>query len=465
MLGKGALIKLLILLLFISSFHLYAQDNESDEFDDLDEMGLLEDDLDSIAPIEEEISDKEETDDIASDGGLEDEISEDELNFDVDENEVVERKLPPVNEPGSDDILTELNLNEEEFDKEKEEQSQEDIFAELYSEETDSEISNSADFEQKDRDNINVFTIEKRQSINEIVKSAKRDSTRNLTPDQVKALKLQLEDIAKSPTRLIQVFKGTRLIRIKDNQIVYTPRTFTARAHTLTDYYKNRYIVNKEGELVYKIFYENTSDIKQITTLYRTPHYFKPLKQKKNLNIIDIKEPVYHFNFKFHTGLNYPEYTQSLLPDPSSFAPVLRLEGNYWLANNFKFDPGFTFSFESISGNMAGDNKYSIVSYSVGPQIRTKPIWDSDFALYTQVRISLYSNLSYTTTSETQDIELAETALVIGAENNKAKTNFNYGFNIQRKWIKANTTDLVAQVSNRVDYDDSFAVFLGYIWK
>lgn len=305
-------------------------------------------------------------------------------------------------------------------------------------------------------------------NVEEIVDQSQKNSLRTFTSYELKALKIQLTDIAESPLRVFHIGKGTKLVRIKDNKIVYPPKKLMVRAHTLQDFNQNLYIIDKKGNLLYKVYYQDAANIARVTNLYRPPHRFKRIIKKikkdkfdKNLNT--------SFKVNLHTGLNSPNYTKSLLGNPSGFAPLIRTEATVLSNQNFLFDLGLTAMFESISGKFETNGRYNISSFTFGPSFKSKPLI-GDFGITIQPRISAFSRISISKNNTSHVVELAETALLLGLENeNKYHLygHFLYGINIQRKWIKTDTKKLFLDVGSDINSDDSIAIYIGHQsdWK
>lgn len=310
---------------------------------------------------------------------------------------------------------------------------------------------------------INDFAKIKDSQVDQVVEEVKKNNKSRFTHYEINVLKVQLKDIAKSPIKVFQITKGAKLIRISDSKVLYTPKTITVRAHTLTDFYKNKYVIDKKGKLLYKVHFQSISDIGRITNLYRAPRRFKRLEKKIKKVIYDDK---FDFSVKFnvHTGLSSPEYTKSLLSDPSPFAPLLRLESTIQTNQKFFFEPGFSFMYESVSGNFESNGNYNISSFSVGPSLKSQPLL-FDFGLIIQPRVSLQSQVNYSKNGFTNQFDLAETTFLLGLEKEKYYKGFGhytFGLNFQRKWIKADSNTVFIELGNHVDHDDSFALSFGH---
>jgi hypothetical protein len=313
------------------------------------------------------------------------------------------------------------------------------------------------------KDIINEFAKIKESKIDELIEEVKQNNKSRFSNKELKILKVQLSEIAKSPIKVFQVQRGTKLIRISDNKVLYTPKSLTVRAHVLTDHYKNKYIINKKGNLLYKVHFREISDIARVTNLYRAPQKFIRLEKKIKKNIYD-ENFDYSLKFKMHAGVNSAEYTKSLLSDPTGIAPMLRTEVTVLTNKKFFFESGMTFMYESVAGRFKSNGKYSISSFSFGPSFKSKPLlWD--LGLVIQPRLAAFSRVNYTKNNISNGIDLSETSLLIGLEKEKIYKGYGhylYGVNFQRKWIKANAKTVFLDVGNHLSHDDSFAFYVGH---
>ena len=313
-----------------------------------------------------------------------------------------------------------------------------------------------AKFIQEFQENLN-------SDIESVIQEVDKNNQRRYTQNELKAYELQLKEISESPIRLYQVMRGTNLIRISDNIVVYTTKHITVRAHTLTDQYHNKYIVDKSGKPVFRVHYNQLSSIAEVTNLHRAPYYYQELPKKIKVKKKDRKLS-YELNFNLHTGLNSPNYSKDLMDNPKSFAPLYRFEMSWISQNNFLLRPGLSLMYETISGQFETSGNYQFKSLSIGPVFTTKPLW-KNITLSFQARLSLYSQLELTKLQQSKELELKETAALISLEKDY-KTNslghISFGLNFQRKWIDANAGDVILEVNNNSEYDDSIAISIGH---
>jgi len=431
---------LLLCLLILNPPLSYSQELEDVDLDFLEETSST-DDVDSEDELTEDLAD-----DLDDTEALED-VAEIEESQDDDGNDF-DDDLQSI-----DDVL----LSDNEL---------ENVAPEIEVELDDTAILDSTDTNEEINSKfINNFAKLPEVEVDNIITTIQKDKTRNFTKTQIAAMRIQLKDINDSPIRLIHIIKGTKLIRISDNKAVYTPKNLTVRAHTLLNFYKNRYVVSKSGELLYKIYSQDSSYINQVTNLYRSPHYFTSLPKKKYISEYD-NDFQYTFQYSLQTGLNSPSYTESLLGNVSSFAPMIRTEATFLTNKKGFFETGFTLMYEEISGTFSTSGSYKINSLSIGPTLKLRPRL-LGFGVILQPRIDLFSQINLTQSSTRETASLNEMTMLVGLEkenliNNQESTYFVYGINFQRKWIEVVTKTSSLDVSSEVGYDDSFALYLGH---
>ena len=119
--------------------------------------------------------------------------------------------------------------------------------------------------------------------------------------------------------------------------------------------------------------------------------------------------------------------------------------------------------YESITGTFKSEGNYSISSFSIGPSFKANSFW-GDFGLTIQPRFSVNSTASISKLGKTHQIKFSETSLLVGLEkeNSSKAGKFLYGYAFQRKWMKANTGDLLLEVNYTTNHDDSITFYMGH---
>ena len=447
--------KLLALLLIFSSHLNYAQDLELEDIDDLsilDEFAADEEESGNVEDNEENIGE-----DIGDDKDVDElEISDSETLTDEEKKVDDDLEFLEETENSSRENLEEIGLDEPNLDNVN-------PFEEI---ELDDEYlsSNQEGDDEIDFKLIQEFSKMNKDNLVEVLKDARKREDAQFTNFELEALKVQLRDIVKSSLRLAHIPKGASLTRIKDDHIVYTTKPLTVRAYTLLDFNKNRYIIDKKGNIVYKLYYKNLADIKTITTLYRKPHKFIRLpKQEKKINFFDKSFP-YSFNANLHLGINFPTYTNDLVDSDDSGAALFRSEFSFLSKKNLVFNSGFAFMYETLTGSLKSGDTYQINAFSVGPHVRVNEFW-GDLAFIVQPRISIFSQAAITRPGDIDVIKQSETSLMFALES---ETNYapyghmSLGISFQKKWINTSTQNASYTISDSTKTDDSLSFYIGH---
>lgn len=300
------------------------------------------------------------------------------------------------------------------------------------------------------------------KNIHEILAVKKRDFSVKYSNSDLQALRVQLEDISKSPLFTARILKNTSIYDVKTNKKHYLTKDVNVRVHTLDDYDKFLYIINKSGELAYRVDHNSVVNIEQITDLYHKPHKFTPIKQQKKLKIED-DQFKYSMHINFHGGFNFPRYTKEVLVDPQGLSTHLKTEVGLITNHSFLFDYGLTTAYEAVKGDLS-DGTYSIKTLSLGPEIKTRPFfYNTKFTLGS--RISLISDVLETRSSGSKVHKLSELTLSLGAEREiqfKEIGTLIWGVNFQRKWLRAKVQNEVFNISSSDNYDESIALYIGH---
>ncbi len=301
------------------------------------------------------------------------------------------------------------------------------------------------------------------KSIDKIIYAQEEALARRFKNWEKEALKVQIVDIAASPLYVGQIYKGTKIINTHTNEVFYTQKTITVRAHSKVDSGDFKFLRSKNGDLTFKTYYKNIANISEVANLYRPPYKFKRLQKKVKKEIID-KELPYKLNLYLHTGLNSPNYTNELLDDPDSIAAMVRAELRFTTNQKNYFETGLSIMYETISGELTSGGSYKINSLSLGANFVTPKLL-GDFYFLIQPSLSLASNLELNRTEESYELDFAENAILLAIERELIFSpygNYIFGFNYQRKWYQADSDGIILSSDNTANHDDSFAISLGF---
>lgn len=297
------------------------------------------------------------------------------------------------------------------------------------------------------------------EKINKLIADKKESLKRRYSDAELFSLKVTLEDITKSELRNSYIEEGAMLVSLEDDEARYTTKGINVRAYAQIDKDGFRYVVDKSGSPRYKVAFDNITNTQEITDLYREPKKFFRIKKKAPTNKFDSKFN-YSLIFNLHSGITLTQFTNSIVGDAQSYAPLLRLEMGGYSNFNLPIDTGFSLVYETIQGNLEQSaGKFSIKAISLGPNFRKKEIF-SDYDLIVQPRISFLANLVETRANGESIIhKLSDTSILLAVE--KKYKSFNLGYSFQRKWLKPKAESSGLNQSLNADADDSFGIYIG----
>ncbi|MBD65341.1 MAG: hypothetical protein CME62_09040 [Halobacteriovoraceae bacterium] len=409
---------------------------ENLELESIDAMELLEEFEEELA--EEETEEPEQSEIELSE--FEEELKE-ELN---------------IEDAPADDTLVDLNLKLEDI-----EESEEDPLSDLDEFAVDPETQKRAQ-EQELLEELTVLREKKVDDFIEANKSQLQNESR-YTIYQIEALRVQLKDIAASPTKFAYIRKGTKVIGLKDNKAYFLPKGITVKAHSLADANNFRYITNKDNEIAYKVYFSEISNINTVTQMYKKPHSFTRITQKPKSDSFDGKLKT-SLKFNLHTGFTVTRFTKDIVPDADDAAPLLRLEGSWLSRFDLPLRVGLTGMYESMTGTIKGGGKFTSKILSFGPTIIKEGFIDQYNFIF-MPRISIAGNLTESTSEDSRSYAISDTSVLLGVEkliHNKNLGTFVLGANFQRKWLRAKGQVGGFDISSNVSYDDSLALSIGH---
>lgn len=398
--------------------------------------------------------------------------SDEELNAEFEEDTI----LQEIDDKAQSDLEEDFNLEDDletlealgpEAEKELEKLVAEDENLELDDEELSQEELNTTSPDELNFDVINEISEATKNNINNIISARERAEAQKIrySSAQIRALKVQLSDIAKSPVRNYYIAKGTVLYNLKEQKPYRTTQGFYVKAHTQVDFNKQRYILNNQGELAYSVPYNKIANIKRVTNMYRKPHTFTRLKPKKKLVRFD-KD--FDYSILINTGLSFnnPEFTRNLVSDARTFAPQFHLEFGGVSKLNHDYHLGITSMYENTVGQIDTGGLYTIRSFGLGPIFKSKKFWDN-YRFSVQGRLSVFSQINIDRgNGNGTNFALSENALQVALEKeNKTERygTFVIGYQFQRKWFNATASGGTAvDLNPRERSNDTLGIYVGH---
>lgn len=311
---------------------------------------------------------------------------------------------------------------------------------------------------------LNEVSSYNKEKVDKVVSQVALQEELKYSNFQLEALKVQLNDIVKSPIRLGHLSKGTKLIRINDGKIAYTTKPITVKIHTLNDFNRYTYILNKKDELAYKVQFEKVANIKDVTNLYREPHFFKRISKKtEKYKIYDDKIP-FSIHINLHGGIGAPNYTNKLISGKNSFVPLIRSEFTINTKKDHLFNLGFSTVYETMTGELTNGGTFQYTSLSIGPAFSFQKLIPN-FNIQVLPRISSFSQLSVGRSNDIDVLKLSETSLMLSIDYEFKYEDYGHfaiGISTQRKWITTSTQNADYTSGTSSNTDDSYALFVGH---
>lgn len=459
-------IKSLILLSFVLQTSL--AEEKSLELESIDDIELMQE-------FEKELLEEEEL------TKTEDEESQDQVEIDEFDQEL--QKKYKVDQ--DDAVLEKFEENK------KQKENEEKILKQLSAELGDEDLEDLDEFDENDLNTIDLkdeikttdkyeTLPEKKQKEKELLEQLteiREQKAKNFiqenetvfkkesryTIQQLEALKRQLKDIASSPTKYGYIKKGTDIIDIKTNKKYSLPKGITVKAHVLTDFNKYRYLLDKNDNLRYKVYFSEIGNLNDIAELHTKPHYFTKISQPKKVKLWK-EEFDYSLRVNLHGGLSINRYTKDIIGDTSDYSPLIRTELGVLTNFNIPIRVGLSGMYESISGSLSSGGKFSTKIFSFGPTLLKENIY-KDYHFLFQPKISVFADLAEQRSDETKIYKINDTSALLGIEksiHSKILGQFNLGLNFQRKWLRSRGKKNGYKINPSVSYDDSFAVSIGH---
>lgn len=182
---------------------------------------------------------------------------------------------------------------------------------------------------------------------------------------------VKFKKIRESGTHLGSISAGTSLVRIDDNKVFTLSYPIYVRYYRLQDEHAFKYLINKDGQTIYKVNSNFVNPINEELTLYEPPrHYTTAEKIKKTeydekINLLP--------EAGFYLGVVTGDFMKDLFNDERAQSGVtnkfaLNVLGNW----NLPIKAGLVFHFDQASYDLTSGGKILYSSISFGPQFKTK---------------------------------------------------------------------------------------------
>jgi hypothetical protein len=452
------MLKLLIFSIFILNSSVSISQSSDSDFGE-DDFSQFNQDMNMIVdekPSEPDEETKSNTNETLADNNE----SDSELDEEIEDDPIIVANEESLEE--EDGKLTEINSEIADVQKKKlHDQTKIETLTEA------DEITFEVDpilVQNREPEILDQLSELRKNNINEIITVRKRNNKNKYTNSDIQALRIQLKDIAKSPLFIGRLTRGVYILDLKTQKKKYLTKDINVKVHKLADYDKYLYIINKKGELKYRVYNSSVQNISNISNLNHRPKYFSPVKSVQKVEKFD-KNFNYAMNINFHGGFNFPRYTRELLTDTTGISTQTRVEIGFLTKHDFLLDYGFSGMYEAAAGSLSANNgRYTIKTFSLGPVMKTKPLI-GNFQFTLASRMSVISDVLETRSTVTRVHKLSEISLSFGMERQIKSAHFGlftWGANFQRKWLRAKAQNVSFNLSSTDNYDESITLYIGH---
>lgn len=282
-------------------------------------------------------------------------------------------------------------------------------------------------------------------------KLKKYKKIRDYTFAEKEALKVQREDIIKSRTHLIAIKQRSVLVNIKTEELFSNSKEIISRAFTLQDYEGYFYLISKGNKVKFKVKAKDTSNLKNITSMYEAPKYFEPERKKIDYNLTDSKF-YFDYDLSLNLGLAQSEFINEIASTEehtSSFiAYELDLIGNW----NFPIRSGVSLQYEKQYAREL-EIEYNTNSLLLGGVFEYRSSYSliKELTIGMKFYIDIVSRLNISDTSSSQRIKLSKNvvSMFISKPFYKFKENeLMWSIGYTNQWIKAKADSSLYELSS-----------------
>lgn len=277
--------------------------------------------------------------------------------------------------------------------------------------------------------------------------------------------KIRWQQIASSEPFYFYLKKGTPIVELQTEKKLRLAKDIYALGLRKPDHNDFIYMMNEDGLVYYKVKAIHTVSIDPELEMFTPPKKYVKYTPEQKIK----REALAH---EVVLGIHYDNYravfTSDIFDNPSlSNGSGTRFSTDYYFNFNSPISVGLVGEFENARfQSSSGDEKVTKSALSFGAALRFKEITALPLSprFWAKVTYALSSQMSYQSSSGTQEEDFNQTAAELGVE-----TNFKLplgalklGLSFRRQWLKNIGDDRNIRYSGRAAYDDSFGMFLAW---
>jgi hypothetical protein len=276
--------------------------------------------------------------------------------------------------------------------------------------------------------------------------------------------KISYTEIKASGTGKGAIPKNAPLIRLSDNTIVQIPELIYVDFYRLQDELGFKYLINKTGEVVYKVSGELVSDIKHELALYEPPLRYTPAPK----NIVRAE---YDRELKlipeasFYAGLVSGDYMRDLFNDTAARFGISNQYGAHLFTKwRLPIKTGAVIHYEKTGYRLENGGKLTYSALSFGPQFKTKTfdIYGEPFLFQCQFRVSPFARAQAELPNNNLTFKFNSADLLLAAEH--PVPNFlgvmSVGLYYQSQWLNIKDQPEFVSINATNETNQSFGLYL-----
>lgn len=225
-----------------------------------------------------------------------------------------------------------------------------------------------------------------------------------------------LEEILSSPEELAVLKPGTYIYRLDNSQKLLLDKDIYIRFHRLPDEQGFKYLVNKNGDILFKARTEDIHSIAPETVMYEPPHSYTPAPEREKI-LWDGKLKN-NIELALAVSMMRADFLQDLLNlDSAPTGQMNHIGVNYLADWKWPVKVGLAAYYQRARYNTdGGTTNFSSVSF--GPVFKTKNFYPLEVPvrLQAQIRYSPFGKMDVNISRGSTGFDFNTTDLVVGIE-------------------------------------------------
>lgn len=281
--------------------------------------------------------------------------------------------------------------------------------------------------------------------------------------------KVDIPEIRESGTEYSYVKEGTVIYRISDNKAFRISREMYLKRFQLEDELNFVYLEGKDGSMTYKVPSRYVHHVKEEMKLYEPPTRWSPAPENMVRTEFDRKLKLAP-EVAFYAGIVQSNYVRDLFNDPKARAGSMNQYAAHLFTEwNLPFKVGGAVHYERSSYTLSRGGNVFYQAVSFGPQFRTKDfdLFETNWRLTTQIRISPFAKMHGETANGNVDFKFNSTDLMTTVEHpwSNGWGQFVLGAFHQIQWLDFRDQPEIVSVRASNKTNQGFGLFLAQVFE